>query len=56
MSEGLNRFDFERYMKQKFLKILDNNKGVKLSDKTLDGLAHAGFRLVPPVHSDKAGL
>jgi len=54
MSEGLDYFDFERYMKQKFLMILDKNKGVKLSDKTLAGLAHAGFRLVPPVRAQKA--
>jgi len=47
MIESEKKFDYQRYIMQRLLKILHQNKGVKLTEKTLAGLGRAGFRLVP---------
>jgi len=44
-------FDLERYMREKTLRILRQNGGVKLTGMTLARLAHTGLRLIPPLDS-----
>ena len=47
MIESTKKFNYKRYIMQKTLDILHQNKGVKLTKRTLTGLARAGFRLIP---------
>ena len=55
MSDSLKKFDYENYVKERLLQILNQNAGVKLTAKTLTGLAHIGFRLIPPLSLEAAG-
>lgn len=55
MSDSLKKFDYENYVKEKLLQILNRNAGVKLTAKTLTGIAHIGFRLIPPLSLEAAG-
>jgi len=49
MIESTKRFDYERYIMQKTLKILRQNKGVKLTKETLTELHAIGFNLIPSI-------
>jgi len=55
MSDSLKKFDYENYVKERLLQILNQNAGVKLTAKTVTGLAHIGFRLIPPLSLEAAG-
>ena len=47
--DTLDDFDLEHYIREKTLRILRRNGGVKLTTKTLTKLAHTGLRLIPPL-------
>ena len=49
VGDTLDDFDVEHYMKEKTLRILRKNGGVKLTTRTLTRLAHTGLRLIPPL-------
>jgi len=49
MIESTKKFDHKRYIMQKTLKILHQNKGVKLTEQTLADLHATGFNLIPPM-------
>ena len=49
VGDTLDDFDLEHYMKEKTLRILRKNGGVRLTTKTLARLAHTGLRLIPPL-------
>jgi len=55
MADSLKKFDYEQYVREKLLQVLNQNAGVKLTAKTLTGLAHIGFRLIPPLSLEAAG-
>ncbi len=49
MGDTLDDFDLERYMKERTVRILRKNGGVRLTTKTLTRLANRGLRLIPPL-------
>jgi len=49
MIESEKKFDHKRYIMEKTLKILRQNKGVKLTKQTLTDLQAAGFELISSV-------
>ena len=48
VGDSFDDFDLEHYLKEKTLKVLGQNRGVKLTTKTLSRLAQRGLRLIPP--------
>jgi hypothetical protein len=49
VSGSSDGFNIEHYVKEMTLKILKQNRGVKLNAKTLTKLADKGLRLIPPL-------